>query len=136
MYQYKMSDIIIHINTSSFKMPDTSSDDKENWIFSTYFNEGPQQKNCKNPVKLILKWKSRKISSLKFDLNKNKSSFNPLKTKKTWDLFNDSVHTAQEVRIASVIKTNYLVPYREIIAAGSEIHTEHTLLVECKIFEC
>jgi len=97
MFPYKISYIIIHINTSSFKVPETSSDDKENWIFSTYFNGGPKQKIAQNPVQLILEWKSSKSYDLKFDFNKNKSNFNPLKTKQNWNLFKDPVHNAQEV---------------------------------------
>ena len=36
-----------------------------------------------------------------------------------------SVHTAQETHTVSVIKTNQLMLYREIIAVCSQIHTKH-----------
>jgi hypothetical protein len=102
-------------------------------VLSNSNNNNNNNNNSNN--KLHNKWKSSKRSYLKFDLNNDKSSFNPLKTKQTWNLFKDSAHSAQQVRTVSVVKIIYLVPYREIIAASSEIHTEHTLSAECGIFE-
>jgi len=40
-------------------------------------------------------------------------------------VFKDPVRTAQQTHFVSVIKTNQLMLYREIIAVCSQIHTKH-----------
>jgi hypothetical protein len=49
----------------------------------------------------------------------------PLRTRINLNCISDSVRTAQFKRSASVIKTNQLMLYKEIIAVCAEIHIEH-----------
>ena len=64
--------------------------------------------------------------------------FNPLSTKLYLSEFKDSGRTAQKTISATVIKTDNLMLYREIIAVCSEIHTKHinALWAEQRISEC
>jgi hypothetical protein len=70
------------------------------------------------------------ISSIhNLDLNKGRlfsDKLNKLKSLKlNCVVFKDSIHAAEETHSISVIQTNLLMLYREIIAVCSEIHTKH-----------
>jgi len=52
--------------------------------------------------------------------------FKPLILKLTSSIFQDSARTAQLTLSISVIKTNQLILYQEMIAVCSVIHSKHT----------